>query len=68
MLKKIKDLTLEEIITICHKHLTNGNGCNDCPLKMAIHLCINTKFHYEKLNEEIEIEENEENEKPNFKR
>ena len=52
MKKKIKDLTLEEVKTIC-----KNNSCDECPLKDApcqegYYALVNSE-----LNQEIEVED-----------
>lgn len=56
MKKKIKDLTLEELLNICIKY-----SCEDCPLNTIV--CdkyFNISDLYDmKLNKEIEVEDDE---------
>lgn len=59
MLKKIKDLTKEELESICDKY----EYCKTCPLKikgscycMIVYLCTKEKIE-KKLENEVEVED-----------
>ena len=59
MKKKIKDLTLEEMVKICKK---DGGECINCPLtSICVHIYDGDFSHLEyakvELNKEIEVEE-----------
>ena len=54
-MKKIKDLTLEETKKICLKN----NDCIECPLYLNLYLCVKDLLCEEKLNQEIEVDEDE---------
>lgn len=56
--KKIKDLTIEELVNLCDKY---PKGCNNCPIykvkEVECYLIIGfAEEMKEKINEEIEVE------------
>lgn len=61
--KKIKDLTLEEIVEICNKNDNDGKSCVECPLNK--HICyfnecvsmMGCRNETKDLEQEIEVEE-----------
>lgn len=64
MKKKIKDLTLEEVKTLCDKHLkkdTNGlYQCAICPYAKEYHCKLSYTYLNEYGDEEIEVDLSEE--------
>ena len=61
MKKKIKDLTLEQVKTMCDKHLKKDkNGlyqCEICPYAKNYHCKLDYNYLNEYGNEEIEVED-----------
>ena len=55
MKKKIKDLTLKEAKKICLKY----NDCINCHLYLNLYLCVKDLLEEEKLEQEIEVEDDE---------
>ena len=55
MKKKIKDLTWEEANKICDKQ----HSCSMCPLYCDIELCLKDLMAEEKLEQEIEVEDDD---------
>jgi len=60
MLKKIKDLTKEEIRSICSKRIKSFECCFNCPLYYDdVGICLLDEDVYKFINKEIEVEEND---------
>ena len=55
MIKKVKDLTNEEMKKFCDKNYQKYHTCYDCPLQIGEHYC----FKFLDLEQEIEVEEDE---------
>lgn len=61
--KKIKDLTIGEIVKICNKNDNNGKSCVECPFNK--HICnfnncvsnMGCRNYTKDLEEEIEVEQ-----------
>ena len=73
MKKKIKDLTIGELISIARKTIylqeSGGNACSECPLEKVEYIecweyCSKSKYQAKKIdyiiNQEIEVNSDEE--------
>ena len=55
MKKKIKDLTLQERLKICDKHVYDKLGCHNCPFHIGSDTCVHHILNV--LEREIEVDE-----------
>ena len=53
MLKKLKDLSYDEMVDVCARQ----KSCENCPFSLG-DLCLGNKKIIERLNVEIEVNEN----------
>ena len=57
MKKKIKDLTLEEMLGFCEKYDTDESCRKKCPLKECCKIYLTLAVDIEKLEKEVEVDE-----------